>query len=170
LDIKIVVVDLDIVFASDPFLLLDEGPFSSLDIFLQSEYGNPEEAHAEAYVDIGFYCLAPTDPAKRFVDLWLQDLSRYDQGVAQDLLRFQVVPELKWAVLPTSTAASLCHVDGHWRWRTDYVQNFESYLLDHEDLLRDMVVFHFPCLSSERTTHKYAMAGLLLHELARLSS
>lgn len=67
LGVRLFAIDLDLIFAANPFLLLDDPALAELDFFVQSEGGNQTYSTLEAHVNIGFYCLAPTAPARRLV-------------------------------------------------------------------------------------------------------
>jgi hypothetical protein len=163
------VVDLDLVFARDPFLLLEDEKFSRLDVFLQSESPSKEFAERGGEVNTGFYCLSPTNAAKRFVDVWLEDLSLWDQQIAGQLLKDKAVPDLRWAVLPNWMVFSVCHlgalahgenVEQH---ADSYAATFVWFLSHHGDLLRSITAFHFPCVWS--VAHKTPLAALALEHI-----
>jgi hypothetical protein len=165
------VVDLDLLFARDPFLLLEERYFSSLDLFLQSGAPSKEIAQTDGHVNTGFYCLAPTDAAKQFVNIWLEDLSHWDQKIAGQLLKDNAVPNLKWAALPNWVAFNSCHLGAlaHGNNVDDtadsYASTFEQFLLHHGDLLRSTTVIHFPCMWSQAL--KTPLAALALQHLVQ---
>ena len=109
LGVRVFGIDLDVVFSRNPFLLLEDPSLAGLDFFVQSESSDNTVSIQEGYVNIGFYCLSPTAPAKHLLTLWLQDLSLWDQGALQVILKRRSVPELKWTALPITVAFSFCH-------------------------------------------------------------
>lgn len=83
-----------------------------LDFFAQSAHISHEVAAIKGHIDTGLYCVAPTNAGKQFMDIWLQDLSGWEQSVAQDMLRDQTVPELTFRVLPMRLAMTSCLLVG----------------------------------------------------------
>jgi hypothetical protein len=168
--VRVIAVDLDLLFARNPFLLLEDKDFSSLDFFVQSEQASQEMAQKEGDINTGFYCLAPTDAAKDYVTLWLKDLNYWEQAVAGQLLKDKAVPDLKWAALPNWVVFSTCHLkalahgDNIDQNADSYASTFERFLLHHGDLLRSITVFHFPCAGDSRA-HKVPLAAITLQHI-----
>jgi hypothetical protein len=168
--IRVIAMDLDLVFSRNPFLLLMDESLSGLDFFVQSEHASHEIAQKEGDVNTGFYCLAPTNAAKRFVEIWLKDLNFWEQEIAGKLLKDQAVPDLRWAALPSSSVLSTCHFTAPVHGENidlnadSYALTFERFLLHHSELLRSITLIHFNCVGVSRD-HKIPLTALTLHHI-----
>ncbi len=160
-------VDLDLVFLQNPFNLLQEPQLRQLDYFAQPEAADTQYSYDEAWVNVGFHYFAPTSGSQRLLDSWLTNQSAWDQTAMQSLLLSKNVTGLRWHVLDSTQARSLCHLDSAISLLSLETGNFANaarkYFMQQDPQWDRAYFYHFPCCSEpSATTCKSIMASLVL--------
>lgn len=174
--VGVFILDLDLLFYDNPFLLLQDPKYANLDFFSQSELGqSSSDAASSGDVNIGFSYFAAKNSTRQLISEWMRHRSVWDQGALQMLLRDKVVPELQWATLPSKVSHSLCHLrlghkwdpndkrqhQGHPLFQTQYY----DHLVHNAEHYKGLITFHFPCCSGPlpHWVCKSLMMALALH-------